>query len=82
MLLCDKGARDAHAQIFAPDTEAVYYDSVEDAIEKAEYYLTHEKERLAIARAGCERFWTDYEWETSMLNFLNWAGSLTRRAPQ
>jgi Glycosyl transferases group 1 len=82
MLLCDKGARDAHAQIFAPDTEAVYYDSVEDAIEKAEYYLTHDKERLAIARAGCKRFWADYAWEANMLAFLNWAGSIQRRTPQ
>jgi glycosyl transferase family 1 len=82
MLLCDKGARDAHAQIFAPGTEAVYYDSVEDAIEKIEYYLIHDEERLAIARGGCERFWADYEWKTNMLKFLNWAGSLPRRRPQ
>src|SRR2546429_166008 len=79
MQLCDKAARDAHEQIFAPGTEAVYYDSLEDAIEKAEYYLSHDNERLAIARAGCKRFWDDYEWETNMLNFLNWAGSIPRR---
>lgn len=76
MLLCDKGARNAHEQIFAPGTEAVYYDSTEDAIEKAEHYLVHAEERIAIARAGCERFWRDYEWETNMLNFLNWAVSI------
>ncbi len=76
MLLCDKAARNAHAQIFAPDTEAVYYDSLEDAIEKAEYYLAHERERLAIARAGCERFWGDYEWEANLLRFLDWAFSV------
>src|SRR5437016_6098583 len=72
-LLCDRAARNAHEQIFAPDTEAVYYDSVEDAIEKIEYYLIHDKERLAIARAGCERFWADYEWEANLLRFLSWA---------
>ena len=82
MQLCDKAARDAHAQIFAPDTEAVYYDSVEDAIEKAEYYLTHEEERFAIARAGCERFWADYEWEGNLLRFLDWAISIPRRTSQ
>ena len=76
MQLCDKAARDAHVQIFAPDTEAVYYDSVEDAIEKAEYYLTHDEERLAIARAGCERFWADYEREANLLRFLDWAVSV------
>jgi spore maturation protein CgeB len=76
MLMCDKAARDAHEQIFAPGTEAVYYDSVEDAIEKIEHYLIHDKERLAIARAGCERFWADYEWEANLLRFLDWASSV------
>jgi Glycosyl transferases group 1 len=76
MQLCDKAGRDAHAQIFAPDTEAVYYDSVEDAIEKIEYYLIHDKERITIARAGCERFWADYEWEANLLRFLDWAVSV------
>jgi hypothetical protein len=76
MLLCDKAARDAHEQIFAPNTEAVYYESLEDAIEKINHYLTHDKERLAIARAGCERFWADYEREANLLRFLNWAVSV------
>jgi len=49
---------------------------VEDAIEKIEYYLIHDKERLAIARAGCERFWADYEWEANLLRFLRWAVSV------
>jgi hypothetical protein len=78
MMLCDKAGRDAHAQIFAPDKEAVYYDSVEDAIEKAEYYLSHDNERLAIARAGYERFWKDYEWESNLKRFLDWAISVPR----
>jgi len=79
MLLCDKAGCSAHEQIFRPDVEAVYYDSIEDAIEKVEYYLAHPKERVAIARAGCERYWRDYEWETNMLNFLNWAFTVPRR---
>ncbi len=76
MLLCDKAARNAHERIFAPDTEAVYYDSVEDLIEKAEFYLAHDQERIAIARAGCGRFWEDYEWEANLLRFLDWAMSI------
>lgn len=82
MLLCDKAARDAHAQIFAPDKEAVYYDSPEDAIEKAEYYVSHDDERLAIARAGYERYWKDYEWESNMKRFLDWAVSIPHRTPK
>src|SRR5262249_10236644 len=60
MLLCDKAARDAHALIFKPDVEAVFYDNLKDAIDKTEYYVTHTAERLAIARAGFERRRRDY----------------------
>ncbi|MCR4797564.1 MAG: glycosyltransferase, partial [Lachnospiraceae bacterium] len=37
---------------FIPDEDFVYYESMEDALEKAEYYLSHEKEREAIAENG------------------------------
>lgn len=39
---------------FRPGVDCVIYESVEDAIEKAEYYLAHEDERLEIARNGHE----------------------------
>lgn len=39
---------------FRPGVDCVIYESVEDAIEKAEYYLTHEDERLEIAHNGHE----------------------------
>lgn len=39
---------------FRPGVDCVIYESVEDAIEKAEYYLAHEEERLEIARNGHE----------------------------
>lgn len=76
MLLCDTAARGLHGQIFEPDREAVYYDTIEDAIEKAEYYLAHENERIEIARRGFERAWKDYNWETVFHRFLNWASGL------
>jgi Glycosyl transferases group 1 len=79
MLLCDRGGRDAHEGIFRPDVEAVYYDSMSDAIEKAEHYLNHEDERIRIARAGCERVWRDYVWDDNLLRFLEWGMSLPRR---
>ncbi|MCF8428666.1 MAG: glycosyltransferase [Bacteroidia bacterium] len=34
------------------DTEVVYYSNINDAIEKVNYYLSHEKERREIAKAG------------------------------
>lgn len=73
MLLCDRAARGLHAQVFEPDREAVYYDTIEDAIDKAEYYLAHEDERVQIARRGFERAWRDYSWEKVFAEFLDWA---------
>jgi spore maturation protein CgeB len=76
MMVCDKAAANAHARIFEPDREAVYYDSIEQAIEAIEYYLAHDEERVRIAKAGFERFWRDYEWESNLLKFLKWCESL------
>lgn len=39
---------------FRPGVDCVIYESVEDAIEKADYYLAHEDERLEIAHNGHE----------------------------
>jgi hypothetical protein len=79
MLLCDKGGLKAHEQIFQPDKEAVYYDSVEDAIEKIEYYLAHDDERERIARAGFARVHRDYDGESNLKKFLDWAIALPRK---
>jgi len=73
MLVSDKAAANTHAQIFVPEKEALYYDNLADAIELIEYYLTHDNERIAIARSGYERYWRDYEWEANLQNFLKWA---------
>ena len=73
MMVCDKGAAGSHARIFEPGREAVYYDTIDEAIEAIEYYLARDDERIAIAKAGFERFWRDYEWEANLLRFLRWA---------
>lgn len=72
MMVCDKAGADAHAGIFKPDSEAVYYDNTAHAIEVIEHYLKAESERVRIAHAGFERYWKDYEWEANMLKFLDW----------
>lgn len=77
MLLCDKAAADAHARIFTPDREAVFYDSIEDAIDKAAYYLAHPAERLEIARRGFERARRDYQFDPNLRAFLDWASGLS-----
>ena len=40
------------AELFVPDSEIVLFDSLEDALEKIDYYLSHEDERMRIANAG------------------------------
>jgi glycosyltransferase involved in cell wall biosynthesis len=79
MLLSDKAGLDAQAQIYVPDKEAVFYDSVEDAIEKIEHYLKHDDEREKIARAGFARMQRDYDGESNLKKFLDWASALPRK---
>jgi len=79
MLLCDKATHDSHSLIFEPDVEAVYYDSTRDAIDRAEYYLAHEEERIDIAKAGYARFWRDYEPGKTLKDFLDWAVTVPRK---
>jgi hypothetical protein len=76
LMICDKAAANAHAGIFEPETEAVYYDNLSEAIEQIEHYLRHEEDRIRIARAGFERYWRDYQWEPNLLRLLDWALSI------
>lgn len=47
-------------EYFVPDEDFVYYDSYESLMEKVEYYLTHEKERMEIAGNGARKVWTEH----------------------
>ena len=47
---------------FVEGKEIVMFRSLEDLIEKTEYYLAHEEERLAIAKAGYEKVLRDYNY--------------------
>lgn len=73
MMVCDKGGANSHASIFESNIEAIYYESLEQAVEQIEYFLIHDEERIKIAKAGYERYWKDYEWEMNMKKFLDWA---------
>ena len=79
MMICDKAGADGHARIFAPDREAMYYDTPKHAIELIEHYLTQDEERIRIAEAGFDRYWRDYEWESNLLKFLEWGMSIKRQ---
>ncbi|HEY7171062.1 MAG TPA: glycosyltransferase [Vicinamibacterales bacterium] len=61
--ICD--CADGLRELFELDREVVAYDRIDEAIEKIEYYLAHEDERAAIARAGYARAVRDYPMELS-----------------
>lgn len=42
-------------ELFVPGEDFVYYESIDDAARKAEYYLSHDDERERIARNGYEK---------------------------
>ncbi|MGN6646910.1 MAG: CgeB family protein [Cytophaga sp.] len=44
-----------HERLFKENSEAVYFDSKEELVDKINYYLQHETERKKIADAGRER---------------------------
>jgi spore maturation protein CgeB len=48
---------------FEPGSDFIYYDNYEDLAEKADYYLTHEKERREIALSGCEKVRSEHTYE-------------------
>ena len=80
MLLCDRGADDLHKTIFEEDREAVFYDDVEDGIDKARYYLKNDSARERIARAGYERVVREYTSDKCLLRFLKWATRVRKRS--
>lgn len=50
-------------QYFEPGVDFVYYENYEDLLSKAEYYLTHEEERLAIAENGYRKVCEEHSIE-------------------
>jgi hypothetical protein len=80
MLLADKAGCDAHEDIFAADVEAVYYGSVDEAIDKCRYYFLHPDKAMAIAQRGFARARRDYSPEKVLGDLLNWAAALRQSA--
>ena len=63
---------DEHMQLFEEGKEAEFFSSKEELLEKVNYYLQHDQERLAIAKAGYERCFKDnYTFENRMQGILN-----------
>ena len=55
---------------FEEGVEAITYNSIDECIEKIEYYLEHEEEREKIAEAGHKRYLKDHTIETRMKKVL------------
>ncbi len=75
MLLNDISAKSGHFEIYKED-EAVFFDGIEDAIEKAKYYLKNDNARIKIAKKGFERAVRDYNSEKVWIDLLTWASSI------
>ncbi|MFD1551795.1 hypothetical protein DNU06_02145 [Putridiphycobacter roseus] len=55
---------------FEPGKEVVCYDSIEDAIQKIDYYHKHPKEAEAIAKAGQKRTLENYNNKDMVLSMI------------
>lgn len=47
-------------EYFEPDVDFVYYSSLEELLEKTDFYLKHDKERRKIAESGCKKVWQQH----------------------
>ena len=63
------------AELFEEDKEIVMFRSPEELIEKTDYYLTHEAEREAIAKAGYEKVLRCYTSEEKCRKLMEWVES-------
>lgn len=55
--------RDDFLNYFEPDEEIVLYTDIEDAVEKAEFYMKNDDSRSKIAAAGQKRIEKDFRYE-------------------
>ena len=47
-------------EAFENEKEVVIYENLEDALDKADFYLRHEELRVQIANAGREKVFTEH----------------------
>ena len=59
---------------FEPGVDFVYYESRSDLLQKINYYLSHEDERLAISEHAYEKIKKDHTFDIRVEQILNEAG--------
>lgn len=57
-------------ELFVPDEEIVLFHSMEELLEKTEYYLLHERERVRIAMKGYQKVRDCYSYPTVLQKIL------------
>ena len=62
------------AEFFENGEEAVMYDSVQDAVEKCDYYIRHDDERRRIARNGYIKVKNEFNYEKQLRKMFELAG--------
>lgn len=60
------------AELFEEDKEIVMFRTPEELMEKADYYLAHDKEREKIASAGQQKVLREFTHERKMKKLLEW----------
>lgn len=63
-------------ELFTPDEDIVLYDSIPDLLNKIDYYLTHEEERLTIARNGYEKVKRFHSYDERIATMFEMSGLL------
>lgn len=60
------------AELFKEDEEIVMFKTPEELVEKIDYYLSHDKEREAIAKAGQAKVLSCYTYEQKLIELMKW----------
>lgn len=61
-------------EYFVPGEDIVLYESIPDLLDKIAYYLSHEEERLLIARNGQEKVRKFHSYKTKLEQLLQMSG--------
>lgn len=59
---------------FVAGEDFVYFESNDDMLQKIDYYLTHEKERVSIAESGYQKVIKNHSYETIFQQIFNIIG--------
>lgn len=58
-------------ELFVPDEDIVLYSSIPELLDKIDYYLTHDDERIAIAKSGYEKVRKYHSYDCRLQSMFN-----------